>query len=130
MKHGWLKAFDPLEECETYLGAKPVLSKFANIKVQRWSAERGKFVAKSRLIMDGRRSNVTAAATKQYKSELPRCSDSCFDILELKDTAILQPEDDIEQVVADTTDAFWQLPLHPAEQNTFVLKCETQLWFT
>ena len=49
-----------------------------------------------------------------FKAELPRATDMISDILGLLATA--PPGDEIEGLVLDAEDAFWQVPLHPSEQ--------------
>lgn len=80
--------------------------------------EHGQEVNKTRIILDAKRSRVTEATERKYKSELPRVTDAVHDILALMST--LKPGEVITQLVADITDAFWLIPLHPVERRFFV----------
>ena len=82
--------------------------------------EQGQDVAKTRIILDAKKSQVTAATARRYKSELPRVTDALHDILALMSN--LKPGDVLAQMIADITDAFWLIPLHPAERRFFVAK--------
>ena len=82
--------------------------------------EQGQDVAKTRIILDAKKSQVTAATARRYKSELPRVTDALHDILALMSN--LKHGDVLAQMIADITDAFWLIPLHPAERRFFVAK--------
>ena len=72
---------------------------------------------KHRTIMDSRRSGVTAASKKMYRAVLPRHTDMVHDILDLLSKA--KPAEDIDLLVLDAVDAFWQIPLHEAERKYY-----------
>ena len=67
--------------------------------------------------MDAKRSMVTAASRKQFRAVLPRVTDLMSDIVELRDQC--QQAETVMLVVCDAEDAFWQVPLHPAERRFF-----------
>ena len=72
---------------------------------------------KRRITMDSKQSMVTAASRKQYKASLPRATDLISDILAL--LAAAKPEEQVEAMVLDAEDAFWQVPLHPSERRFY-----------
>eukprot|EP00439_Symbiodinium_sp_Y106_P062067 s1806_g9.t1 len=114
---GFVKVFDSLEECQQWAGGKLHLSKLAMItKVKEGRTKR-------RLIMDCRRSSVNALATRGGKLILPRIVDVVDDLLYLLDQlegARGNPE--LEMMVLDFTDWFYQVPLAHAERKYFAFK--------
>ena len=70
--------------------------------------------------MDSKRSMVTDASRKMYKAVLPRVTDLIDDML-----ALLSKTDkpnEVEVFICDAKDAFWQVPLHPAERRFYCAK--------
>ena len=67
IRNGWLAEFPTMSELTSYVGGTPVLSKFACITKQRADN-----TLKRRIIMDSKKSGVTAATKKQYRAVLPR----------------------------------------------------------
>ena len=112
IRQNWLQEFSSLADLRAFVGGEPILNKFACI-----SKERPDGTMKHRIIMDSRRSGVTAASKKMYRAVLPRHTDMVHDILELLSKA--QPAEDIEMLVLDAVDAFWQVPLHEAERKYY-----------
>ena len=62
---GWLSSFDSAEELAEHVGGDPIFNKFACIVKQRTDG-----TTKRRIIMDSKRSSVTAASRKMYKAIL------------------------------------------------------------
>jgi len=104
----WIKQFDTLEEMVTYLGDDPILSKFGMVVKVRFDK------VKKRLILDSKKSGVSAAASKLERVILPRLLDAALDILHLLATG-----KEVEVMVLDFSDAFWLLPLAPEERKWF-----------
>ena len=109
---GWLSAFDSAEALAEHVGGQPIFNKFACIVKQRMDGS-----TKRRIIMDSKRSSVTAASKKMYKAILPRATDLVTDVLSLKSEA--SPSDGIDLLVLDAEDAFWQVPLHKDEMRYY-----------
>ena len=75
-------------------------------------------MTKHRLILDFKRSGISARTRKTHRVVLPRVSDAVHDALSL--AAAAEPEHDGELFVLDFTDAFWHVPLHPSERRHFI----------
>eukprot|EP00435_Cladocopium_sp_Y103_P040827 s1627_g11.t1 len=116
---GYLVPYDTLEECARALGHEPVLSKLGCISKTKLNSD-GTQTVKHRIILDARRSNVTSATQRRYRSVLPRLTDAVQDALVF--ASELQPGETMEQLIADISDAFWQIPVHPQERRFFVAK--------
>ena len=116
---GFLKVCDSLDECRKYLGAEPVVSKLGCITKVK-TLQGGSRVTKHRIILDAKRSLVTASTSRRYKSVLPRATDVVWDALELQSDAL--PGEITTLLVADVENAFWLLPLAPSERRFFVAK--------
>ena len=115
----FLKKFSSYSACRDYLGAEPILNKFACLKKWKWNSETKSWKLKKRIIMDSNRSGVKAASRRSYKSVLPRVTDAITSLLHaLNDNA--GQGIGCEQFVIDATDAFWELGLHPLERRYFV----------
>ena len=109
---GYLLEFNSQEELRAYLGAEPIVSKFAVL----WKWRDGAW--KKRVILDLKASSVTACTRATHRVVLPRVSDAVQDVLELLwDQA---PGEGIEWAVLDFTDAFWNIPLAFSERKHFV----------
>ncbi|CAJ1454754.1 unnamed protein product [Effrenium voratum] len=116
---GFLKVCDSLDECRKHLGAEPVVSKLGCITKVK-TLQGGSRVTKHRIILDEKRSLVTASTSRRYKSVLPRATDVVWDALELQSDAL--PGEITTLLVADVENAFWLLPLAPSERRFFVAK--------
>ena len=112
VSRGWLKEFDSHQSLSDYLGDEPVFSKFACICKSRADG-----TVKRRIIMDSKRSMVTEASRKQYKSVLPCVTDLLTDVLALQAGA--RDAETVRLLVLDAEDAFWQIPLHRSEQRFY-----------
>ena len=121
---GYLSVHESLDSCKAELGGEaPVLSRLGCIVKQKVN-EFGQQISKTRIILDAKQSGVTNATDRKYKSELPRIVDAVHDVLSLMST--IKPGETITQMVADITDAFWLIPLHPVERKFFVAKFKGQ----
>lgn len=117
---GYLSVHATLESCRNELGGEyPVLSRLGCI-VKHKVNDFGQQIAKTRIILDAKQSGITQATDRRFKSELPRIVDAVHDLLSLMST--LKPGECMTQMVADITDAFWLIPLHPKERRFFVAK--------
>ena len=67
--------------------------------------------------MDSKASGVTASSRRQLKQILPRQTDLIVDALSLM--ADMQPGEQLAFFVCDAEDAYWQMPLHPAERRFY-----------
>ena len=114
----FLLQFDTLDETCSYLGGEPVLSKIGVIKKVRL----GKL--KRRLVLDAKRSMVSAASRKFQRVYLPRITDVIVDVLELLWSSWSGSIEEFEFFIADFADAFFHVPLAKAEQRffTFLLR--------
>ena len=63
--------------------------------------------------MDSKKSMVTEASNKYYKSVLPRITDGISNVLALQAGA--RDAETVRLLVLDAEDAFWQIPLHRDE---------------
>ena len=71
-----------------------------------------------RPILDLERSGTSQRTRKTHRVTLPRHSDLVRDILQL--LATKSPEQDVELVVLDFSDAFWQIRLALKERRHFI----------
>lgn len=117
MNTSFVKTFQSYEECVAWLGTRPRLSKLALVE----KIKDGK--VKYRLILDCRRGpdgkdahGVNAAAKLAQRIVLPSGEDIAGDFLALAGAA--QPEEDIQAMVLDFTDALYHIPLAHAERAT------------
>ena len=108
---GFLMVFHSYEACVGYLGAPPVLSKFAVLTKEKDGR------VKKRTILDAKASGITAGSQKMYRAIYPRAADVINDILELGSAV---SEGGTELFVLDLVDAFWQVPLRLSERRFFV----------
>ena len=112
---GWMRQFKSASEVESFVGGKFVVSKlFVQVQVK------GDTV-KNRVLMDCKRSLVSASSQKGERVFLPRTVDCIFDTLEVMRHSPGGPSGkDTEFLVLDIADAFWSIPLHPDERRYFV----------
>ena len=117
---GWLEKFDKKEDAEKALGGPIVVSPFHVIIKNK----NGK--VKRRLILDLKRSGISARTRHTHRVVLPRISDAVQDALKL--IACAAPEEHTEFFILDFQNAFWNIPLHPLERRFFVGAAAGKLW--
>ena len=94
------------------MGEEPLLSKlFVVVTTQ---AEK----VKKRLILDCKKSGLSRSSRKTERALLPRVRDVVHYCVTL--TADLHGTEEVELLVVDFEEAFWQLKLHPRERKFFV----------
>eukprot|EP00971_Amphidinium_carterae_P113819 2255381-Amphidinium_carterae.1 len=104
---GYLKAYETANQATMDLGGTPVLSRFGVLcKVKDG-------VTKRRVILDAKQSGITAHTRPTYRVELPRATDVVNSVLST--AQLVQPEN-VELLVCDFAEAFWQVPLAPEER--------------
>ena len=99
-------------EVKQAVGGRPVINKFACVLKARLDG-----TMKRRIICDSKRSGVTAASRKMYKSVLPRQTDLLTDVLTLQAGA--RDNEHVMLFVLDAEDAYWQIPLSPRERRYY-----------
>ena len=120
VEKGFLKAFDSLQDCEVYLGGTPVLSRFGQVTMVRF----GKL--KRRLILDVKQSRVKEGTRKVHRVPLPRATDVVCDIMDMLYKHPLGTDEQLDLLVLDFVDAFWNVPLLAAERRFFVGKLRSR----
>lgn len=112
---GFVYATKNLAEMEAMIGAKPKYSKLGMITKVNSEGR-----VKRRLILDCKESGINSLATKGGHLVLPRISDVIDDTLRLMKDA--EPGQEVEWLVLDFTDWFFNIPLHPKERKYFTIK--------
>ena len=112
VQQGFLRRFRTLGDLRKHLGAEPVLSRFAVLEKVR----NGR--VKRRLILDLKRSGMSARTAKTHRVVLPRVSDAVADALFV--LADIVDGESFEWLVLDFSDAFWNVPLRDDERRYFV----------
>ena len=84
----------------------------------------GDEMKKIRNILDNKQSGVSHTARWTHKSTLPRATHAICDLLVLMDPQARTEDVDalLSLLIADITDAFWQIPLDPIERRCSVAK--------
>ena len=82
---------------------------------------------KHRLVLDPNLNDIARAIAKRERVLLPRSIGAAFDILEILDE-LLADSEDVEMLLRDCLEAFWQLPAHHMERR-FQLVWHWQLKF-
>ena len=117
---GWLKEYPDIQAVERELGKPATVSPFhVVVKTKEGRTKR-------RLILDLKRSGISARTAHTHRVVLPRISDLVRDILLL--LADATAEEEVEIFVLDFKDAFWNVPLHPRERRHFVGAAGGRLW--
>ena len=120
VEKGFLKAFDSLHECEGFLGGTPVLSRFGQVTKVRF----GKL--KRRLTLDVKQSRVKDGTRKVHRVPLPRATDVVCDIMDMLHKHPLGTDEQLDLLVLDFVDAFWNVPLMASERRFFVGKLRSR----
>ena len=110
---GFVKAMKDYGQFETWLGGRPHFSKLGMITKEKDGR------IKRRLILDCRQSGVNERATKGGKLILPRISDTVDDALYLMKNC--SEDQQIEWLILDFTDWFFNVPLHPKGRKNFAM---------
>ena len=115
---GHIMAFDTYQELCDFVGsANPILNKLGLIAKTRNG------ITKARMILDTKQSGVKLITSQGQRVTLPRLFDAILQLLFLQ--AVMTTDADSESVTAfvlDFSDAFWQIPISPAEQKIFRAK--------
>ena len=122
LQEGYLKRCSSLSEVRKYLGGEPVVNKLGAIESWKTNPTTGEIRKKLRLILDNRQSGVTGVAERSHRSTLPRATHAVRGILGLMEPTEWHTASDEEVwlLIADISDAFWLIPLHPSERRFFV----------
>ena len=108
IRKGHLKSFATIDELQTFLkGQAPILNKIGIVT-------KG---IKKRMILDTAASRVKQCSAKNQRVLLPRLLDAILQGLQLFDKC--SPGEGMEWFVLDFVEAFWQVPLDPAERRFF-----------
>ena len=125
MASGYVQVFDNVSKAETFCGGKPVLSKLAMLVKEKRDEAGNLLRTKRRLILDCLRSNVNASALLRQRLLLPRLQDAVNSVLDLQAWGLKHDRwtsTQVELLVIDIKDAFWQVPLHQRERRFFCAK--------
>ena len=110
---GHIMAFNTYQELCDFVGsANPILNKLGLIVKTRNG------ITKARMILDTKQSGVKLITSQGQRVTLPRLFDAILQLLFLQ--AVMTTDADSESVTAfvlDFSDAFWQIPISPAEQT-------------
>ena len=110
----YVDSFGPYEELLESCLAEPSIS---NLKTNtKMSGGR----AKRRFIMDCLMSGVDAISVQAERAISPRVADLVYGVLKIMDTVV--PEEGIYFLVLDFVDAFFRVPLNPAERHFYVVQ--------
>ena len=123
-KSGWLLPFDIAKQVRDHLGSDFVLNKIGAVKKIKPDGS-----TKTRIIVDSFQSGTTRATRRAHKSNLPTVTGAVKGILGLMSWNY-SPEDgdEIELLITDVSDAFWNVPLHYSERRSFVVKFRGRLY--
>ena len=111
-RRGWLEEVTK-EEQEERFGQDYVVSQFVVLTKTKNNK------TKRRLILDLKKSGVSARTRHTNRVALPRATDAVHDSLENM-TELFDEFEEIECFVIDFRDAFWNVPLHPEERRYFI----------
>ena len=112
---GFVFACTSLSEFEQALQGKPHLSKLGMITKEKDGR------TKRRLILDCKESKVNIKAKKGGRLILPRLTDVVDDALHLMHRTGSRLGEDVEWLILDFTDWFFNIPLHPQERKHFTM---------
>ena len=115
----YVKQFAAYEDVVRYLGAEPVLSRIGVIERIRAG------IVKHRIVINSKRSKVSAATRRFERTMLPRVLDVVYDALDLLATHRAEHPNvqaEIEFLIADFKDAFFIVPNSPSERRYFVVR--------
>ena len=113
VKRGWAKKVASTRAAKNFVRGPVVVSRLIVItKERKYKDERGKVVKKlkKRLILNLKRSGITAAAAKMERPELPRTLDIIFSNLELMRKMRDLPGWRLRHIILDFVHAFFNFP--------------------
>lgn len=116
---GHIRAFDTYSELAAFVDSgEPILNKLGLIVKTRNG------ITKARVILDTKQSGVKRITSHAQRVTLPTLFDAILQILFLLSCMSEGSTDGVSAFVLDFSDAFWQIPISPAEQKHF---CATGL---
>ena len=111
---GHIVAFDTYAELWKFVNSsKPILNKLGLIAKTRNG------ISKVRMILDTKQSGVKRITSQAQRVTLPRVFDAILQLLFLQSVVASGDSTAVSAFVLDFSDAFWQLPISPAEQKYF-----------
>eukprot|EP00971_Amphidinium_carterae_P333785 6468714-Amphidinium_carterae.1 len=106
-----------MEQVRQLVAGEPVPSRLALLSKEQ-KLPSGQIITKRRLIMDCRRSGVNTKAQQNQRIVLPNCRDLVRDGVALARNAKEESAPgELEGLVIDVKDAFYQVPLAPCERK-------------
>ena len=135
---GYMQEFQRHSEVAEFVGGEPIVSKLGLVVKERVNPTSGKVTKKVRIILDNKQSGVSTTAVRTHRSTLPRAIHAIGGALSLMNW-VPQPRGAhrpnvwtrqcpshsprrLRWLIADFTDAFWTIPLHPKERRFFVTR--------
>ena len=115
---GFVKKCTSLDEVKAIVGDTFVVSDMIEVVKEKVDYHTMEVSTKHRLVLSLKKARISAATRLTHHSELPRATDAISDGLDLM--ADLQDDEEIEALIADVEDAFWQLSNRPDERKFFV----------
>ena len=125
VKRGWVKKVASTRAAKQFVRGLVVISKLIVItKERKQKDKRGQVVKKlkKRLILNLKRSGITAAAAKLERPELPRTLDIIFSNLELMRKIRDSPGWRLRHIVLDFVHAFFNFPGCESERCYFMTR--------
>ena len=114
LEKGHIVAFDTYAELAQFADAEePILNKLGLIVKTRNG------ITKARMILDTKQSGVKHITSQAQRVTLPRLFDAILQLFYLLTLVLAGNLDAVEAFVLDFSDAFWQIPISPAEQKYF-----------
>ena len=111
---GHLVAFDTHAELAAFVDSdEPILNKLGLIAKTRNG------ITKARMILDTKQSGVRRITSQAQRVTLPRLFDAILQMLYLLSCIEEGSAVGVSAFVLDSPDAFWQIPISPAEQKHF-----------
>ena len=124
VRRRWIRKFSSKFAAKRYLKGKVVLSELIVIAKTKRQLREGRVISKTkkRLILNLKKSGVTAVAVKGERPELPRVLDVIFANLEMLRRRRQQRGKGLRHVILDFSNAFFQFPTRADERRFFATR--------
>ena len=120
----WIRKFSSKFAAKRYLKWEVILSELIVISKTKRQLHKGKIISnlKKRLILNLKKSGVTAVAVKGERPELPRVLDVIFANLEMLRRRRQRLGKGLRHVILDFSNAFFQFPARADERRLFATR--------
>ena len=123
---GYVTECSSADQVRRIVGGDFVMSKPMLIEKQKFGPSKAAMTTRKRAVLNFKTSGISKATRLRFKTELPKATDAVNDELDM--IADAKPDEEVDVLIIDFSDAFWIIPNAPGERKLFVTKVGDQFY--